>query len=327
MPGATWEISSLSDRAPSEYIVEGDDGSTSGTTRPRTAPAFQLRGAGGGGGAGGGRGGLGGRHARKSAADVLPRTMQPLSAEASRNVASRPPRAAIPKANPFKEQTAARTMFRRVYDRGDLPARVNGGVKCHVHWHVGPMSRPASKTVPTFHAAGGTECTRRRARRTNLAPGLRARNRSLGAEWHRVPFPHPYPIPAAVSQPYAHAALCPPTHVPRGPRARAPYTLLSRADEAAKAEFLDHLDYNVYLPLFFDGLREKTEPCRFLAERGTYDLLEAATYAQVGAAGGGDGGAREECAAWRLGRPPHRTPRHTLASVHPPATCAIRWHT
>merc|ERR1719401_3416650 len=37
---------------------------------------------------------------------------------------------------------------------------------------------------------------------------------------------------------------------------------------------VEKLDYHHYLPLFFDGLREKEEPYRFLAVQGVYDLLE-----------------------------------------------------
>merc|ERR1719482_2352941 len=37
---------------------------------------------------------------------------------------------------------------------------------------------------------------------------------------------------------------------------------------------LDKLDYHHYLPIFFDGVREKEEPYRFLAVQGTYDMLE-----------------------------------------------------
>jgi hypothetical protein len=36
---------------------------------------------------------------------------------------------------------------------------------------------------------------------------------------------------------------------------------------------LEQLDYHHYLPIFFDGLREKDEPYRFLALQGCYDLL------------------------------------------------------
>lgn len=35
----------------------------------------------------------------------------------------------------------------------------------------------------------------------------------------------------------------------------------------------DKLDYHHYLPIFFDGVREKEEPYQFLARQGTYDLL------------------------------------------------------
>ena len=37
----------------------------------------------------------------------------------------------------------------------------------------------------------------------------------------------------------------------------------------------EKLDYHHYLPIFFDGLREKEEPYRFLAVQGTFDLLDA----------------------------------------------------
>lgn len=37
---------------------------------------------------------------------------------------------------------------------------------------------------------------------------------------------------------------------------------------------LTQLDYHHYLPIFFEGLREKQEPYRFLAVQGIFDLLE-----------------------------------------------------
>jgi hypothetical protein len=37
---------------------------------------------------------------------------------------------------------------------------------------------------------------------------------------------------------------------------------------------IDKLDYHHYLPIFFDGLREKEDPYRFLAVQSCYDLLE-----------------------------------------------------
>lgn len=36
----------------------------------------------------------------------------------------------------------------------------------------------------------------------------------------------------------------------------------------------DALDYGLFLPIFFDGLREKTEPYRFMAIRGAVELIE-----------------------------------------------------
>eukprot|EP00747_Dinoflagellata_sp_TGD_P127695 gnl/TRDRNA2_/TRDRNA2_174440_c0_seq10.p1 gnl/TRDRNA2_/TRDRNA2_174440_c0~~gnl/TRDRNA2_/TRDRNA2_174440_c0_seq10.p1 ORF type:complete len:291 (-),score=56.93 gnl/TRDRNA2_/TRDRNA2_174440_c0_seq10:449-1321(-) len=37
---------------------------------------------------------------------------------------------------------------------------------------------------------------------------------------------------------------------------------------------VEKLDYHHYLPIFFDGAREKEDPYRFLAVQGTYDMLE-----------------------------------------------------
>jgi len=37
---------------------------------------------------------------------------------------------------------------------------------------------------------------------------------------------------------------------------------------------VDKLDYHHYLPIFFDGLREKEDPYRFLAVQGAYDMLD-----------------------------------------------------
>ncbi len=34
------------------------------------------------------------------------------------------------------------------------------------------------------------------------------------------------------------------------------------------------LDYHLYLPIFFEGLRETQEPYKFLATQGTEELLE-----------------------------------------------------
>lgn len=36
----------------------------------------------------------------------------------------------------------------------------------------------------------------------------------------------------------------------------------------------EKFNYQLYLPIFFDGIREKVEPYRFLAIQGTFDLLD-----------------------------------------------------
>jgi hypothetical protein len=37
---------------------------------------------------------------------------------------------------------------------------------------------------------------------------------------------------------------------------------------------ITQLDYHHYLPIFFEGIREKFDPYRFLAVQGTFDLLD-----------------------------------------------------
>ena len=73
--------------------------------------------------------GLGGRHASKATADVLPRTMHTIHAEAQRHVATNPPRTTRPKAGALNERKPTSTNFRLMYDRGDLPLRIGGGVQ------------------------------------------------------------------------------------------------------------------------------------------------------------------------------------------------------
>lgn len=38
---------------------------------------------------------------------------------------------------------------------------------------------------------------------------------------------------------------------------------------------VEKLDYHHYLPIFFDGMREREDPYRFLAVQGVYDMLDA----------------------------------------------------
>lgn len=37
---------------------------------------------------------------------------------------------------------------------------------------------------------------------------------------------------------------------------------------------VDQLDYHHYLPMFFEGIREKQDPYRFFAVQGVFDMLE-----------------------------------------------------
>jgi hypothetical protein len=41
-----------------------------------------------------------------------------------------------------------------------------------------------------------------------------------------------------------------------------------------KEKNFEKFNYQLYLPIFIDGIREKTDPYRFLAIQGTFDLLE-----------------------------------------------------
>jgi len=58
-------------------------------------------------------------------------------------------------------------------------------------------------------------------------------------------------------------------------RGDLPIALAHRSKSALdwKVE-IEKLDYHHYLPIFFDGLREKEEPYKFLAHQGCYDLLK-----------------------------------------------------
>ena len=37
---------------------------------------------------------------------------------------------------------------------------------------------------------------------------------------------------------------------------------------------IDMLDYHHYLPIFFEGIREKFDPYRFFAVQGVFDMLQ-----------------------------------------------------
>merc|ERR1712099_51996 len=58
-------------------------------------------------------------------------------------------------------------------------------------------------------------------------------------------------------------------------RAMSEGSLQKRSDgKIAWKVDVEKLDYHHYLPIFFDGLREKEDPYRFLAVQGTYDMLD-----------------------------------------------------
>ena len=44
---------------------------------------------------------------------------------------------------------------------------------------------------------------------------------------------------------------------------------------------VERLDFYHYLPIFFHGLREVEEPYRFVAEEGTYDMLQQGGEAKI----------------------------------------------
>lgn len=87
----------------------------------------------------------------------------------------------------------------------------------------------------------------------------------------RQPEPDKAPIAGATNR-----RMIPPTEFRRFyDRGDLPIALAHRSKSALdwKVE-VEKLDYHHYLPIFFDGLREKEEPYRFLAHQGCYDLLK-----------------------------------------------------
>ena len=76
---------------------------------------------------------------------------------------------------------------------------------------------------------------------------------------------------------------------------------------------VDKLDYHHYLPIFFDGVREKEEPYRFLAVKGVEDMLRA--------------GARRSCPSSLSSSFPsrRRSTRATSPSCASCASCCRRW--
>ena len=167
------------------------------------------------------------------------------------------------------------TEFRRFYERGDLPIQIeHRGVHNRIGWKVSScrelLLAQTATALQLLQLAGGGFgglCSRHLlacaaglpgAQGVALAPGApyrlaRARARTRGAEAARAP--------AAVDRSFGSSL---PVHKHRS---RSPSVRLGGAF-AAQVD-IEKLDYHHYLPIFFDGLREKEEPYRFLAVQVT----------------------------------------------------------
>ena len=80
-----------------------------------------------------------------------------MSVEATRYVATRPPTATVPKAGAFHEKKPPPTNFKVMYQRGDLPLRVNSGIAKYVFWHIPELPRTAYKALAVPRSAGSPE--------------------------------------------------------------------------------------------------------------------------------------------------------------------------
>eukprot|EP00490_Sorites_sp_Unknown_P017882 CAMPEP_0114695776 /NCGR_PEP_ID=MMETSP0191-20121206/71768_1 /TAXON_ID=126664 /ORGANISM="Sorites sp." /LENGTH=403 /DNA_ID=CAMNT_0001992501 /DNA_START=60 /DNA_END=1268 /DNA_ORIENTATION=+ len=110
-----------------------------------------------------------------------------------------------------------------------------------------------------------------RISKSNSDPGLTLNSKIQGFSWN----PHLPPD----SPPHAGARKR--QMVPSSPfrdfydRRDLPISILhgSVAGKITWKVDLERLDYHHFLPIFFEGLREKEDPYRFLAVTGTYDML------------------------------------------------------
>mmetsp|Transcript_22074 Transcript_22074/g.51829 ORF Transcript_22074/g.51829 Transcript_22074/m.51829 type:complete len:301 (+) Transcript_22074:72-974(+) len=107
--------------------------------------------------------------------------------------------------------------------------------------------------------------------RIHSAPGLTQFRRTQGFSWN----PHlPPDSPPATG--CRRRQLIPTTHFRNFyDRGDLPIAILhgSGGWKTAWKVDVERLDYHHYLPIFFEGLREKEEPYRFLAVSATYDML------------------------------------------------------
>ncbi|CAE7246699.1 Pacrg [Symbiodinium natans] len=107
--------------------------------------------------------------------------------------------------------------------------------------------------------------------RISSDPGLSTFRRTQGFSWN----PH-LPPDSPPTTGCRRRAVVPTTHFRNFyDRGDLPISILhgSVGGKITWKVDLERLDYHHYLPIFFEGLREKEDPYRFLAVTGTYDML------------------------------------------------------
>ena len=155
------------------------------------------------------------------------------------------------------------TEFRRFYERGDLPIQIeHRGVHNRIGWKV-RTARPTRLPSAMNRLLGARSSQRTRSLR--LAAWRRARGGPVGRGQHAASPGHRGGARAHL-RPGAPPSWPPKRHSHRGGFALALRETHSRRSFAWGAQVdIEKLDYHHYLPIFFDGLREKEEPYRFLA--------------------------------------------------------------
>lgn len=145
-----------------------------------------------------------------------------------------------------------------------------------------PAESPFGNFPPEYHTQKGTKPKARSTEIENTTSGANiqdALRRNTGSggntssllQGKQPPQPKP-PVAGAFKR-----RPIPPTEFRRFyERGDLPIAIQHRAN-GNKIDWkvdIEKLDYHHYLPIFFDGLREKEEPYRFLATQGCFDLLE-----------------------------------------------------
>ena len=155
------------------------------------------------------------------------------------------------------------TEFRRFYERGDLPIQIeHRGVHNRIGWKV-RTARPTRLPSAMNRLLGARWSQRTRSLR--LAAWRRARGGPMG-RGQRAASPGHRGGARAHLRPGA-----PPSRPPKRHSQGGGFALALRETHSCRALAwgaqvdIEKLDYHHYLPIFFDGLREKEEPYRFLA--------------------------------------------------------------